>query len=314
MSTMLDDLRMYARLPRALRRIFRAPMTPQEAKETIRRRMANRSELFVSGIERNIFANSSSPYLPLLKRAGCEAGDLRECVRQAGIEQTLTRLRAEGVYLTFEEFKGRADVTRNGLSYRVTPAALNNPHLTSFISIESGGSTGRPTASAVDVDHLLGTTPMHWLRAEAYNLTDAPEVLWQGILPASTLTTLIHRARMGMMPVRWFSSIGLRDSRHWVKYDLATYYTLGWMRLLGARVPFPEYRSLGEAGLVARSIYALAREHGKCRVNMNVSRALRVSLFAQEQGWDMGGVSFVSGGEPCTPVKVEAIEKCGARF
>jgi phenylacetate-coenzyme A ligase PaaK-like adenylate-forming protein len=28
----------------------------------------------------------------------------------------------------------------------------------------------------------------------------------------------------------------------------------------------------------------------------------------------MGGVSFVSGGEPCTPAKVEAIEKCGARF
>jgi phenylacetate-coenzyme A ligase PaaK-like adenylate-forming protein len=200
------------------------------------------------------------------------------------------------------------------LSFQITPGALNNPHTAGFISIESGGSTGTPTASAVDVEHLLSATPLHWLRAAAYDLMDATEVIWQGILPASTLTTLMHRARMGQMPARWFSQIGSRDSKHWVKYGLATYYTLGWMRLLGAPVPFPEYVPPARAEVVAQYVQELLSRHGKCRIHTNVSRALRMSLVAQERGWDFRGATFIGGGEPCTNAKVSAIVKCGARF
>ncbi len=56
-----------------------------------------------------------------------------------------------------------------------------------------------------------------------------------------------------------------------------------------------------------------ARRHGKSAVSATVSSSLRTSLAAQEHGLDLGGVTFLSGGEPLTPDKVRGIEKNRAR-
>ena len=37
-----------------------------------------------------------------------------------GVEETLTKLAAEGVYFTLDEFKGKADVVRGSTAFRVS--------------------------------------------------------------------------------------------------------------------------------------------------------------------------------------------------
>jgi hypothetical protein len=103
------------------------------------------------------------------------------------------------------------------------------------------------------------------------------------------------------------------DSKHWVKYGLATYYVLLWMRLCGMPVPFPRYVTPDRAIEVARSLADLLRMHGGCLLNTIASSALRVCLAAQEEGIDFAGLMISCGGEPLTPAKVRAIELTGAQ-
>jgi hypothetical protein len=49
--------------------------------------------------------------MALLRAAGCELEDLERMTGQDG-EATLERLRRSGVYVTFDEFKGRAPIVR----------------------------------------------------------------------------------------------------------------------------------------------------------------------------------------------------------
>ena len=55
------------------------------------------------------------------------------------------------------------------------------------------------------------------------------------------------------------------------------------------------------------------RTHGRCFVNVQVSRALRVSLAAQQAALDLSGTTFELNGEPVTPTKVREIERCGVK-
>jgi phenylacetate-coenzyme A ligase PaaK-like adenylate-forming protein len=49
-------------------------------------------------------------------------------------------------------------------------------------------------------------------------------------------------------------------------------------------------------------------------ISVQVSRALRIALAAQEKGLDLTGVTFMIAGEPPTPAKVAQITRTGARF
>jgi hypothetical protein len=72
-------------------------------------------------IRTRVFESPGSPYLKLLKYAGCEYSDLRTYVHIHGLEKTLERLATEGVYLTSAEFKGKSEVVRGSLSFKVSP-------------------------------------------------------------------------------------------------------------------------------------------------------------------------------------------------
>jgi hypothetical protein len=119
---------------------------------------------------------------------------------------------------------------------------------------------------------------------------------------------------IGNAPQRWFSPIGLRDSKYWLKYGLATYYILFWMRLYGVRVPLPEYVKVEQAIVVVRCVAEMLQAHQRCVIHTNVSRALRVCLAAQEAGIDLRGATFTGGAEPTTPAKVRQIERAGVSY
>lgn len=314
MGETLDYIKMYARFPVALRRFLRHHLTLEEASALVRKRMAQREENFLAIVQRNIYNYQRSPYLPLLRTAGCEFGDLHALVKQRGLEGALLALRAAGVYYTFEEFKGRVPVVRNGQTLPIKPGDFDNPYIRSVYTAESGGSTGAGTRVAQDLDQLAARAPHLLLTLAAHKLLDAPQVIWRGILPASTLNQVLQRAYFGNTTARWFSNIGLFDSKHWIKYDLATYYAIVWMRMYGVRAPFPQYVTADKAVVVARCVAELLKAHGQCLLSAGVSPSLRVCLAAQEAGLDLRGATVTLAGEPSTPAKIRSMESVGARF
>ena len=314
MNETLTYLKTFAQLPLSLHRFARHTLTLEEAQRIVRERMEQREENFLRTVERSVYGYPASPYLTLLKMAGCELGDLRALVRQKGLEGALRALRDEGVYVTFEEFKGRKPIVRNGREIPVTGWDFDNPFMQRAFTIRSSGSTGAATNVGVNLEEIAARAPHELLTLSAHGLLGAPVVRWSNILPAGTLRNILRSVYIGHPPQRWFSPLGLRDSRYWLKYALATYYILAWVRLSGVRVPLPEYVKVDQAYVVARCVAELLQARGRCVLNSSVSLSLRVCLAAQEAGLDLRGATFQGSGEPATPAKKAYLERAGVHF
>ena len=314
MNETLEYLRMFAQFPFSLRRFLRCRLTLDEAKQIMRERVEQREANFLHVVERSVYEHPRSPYLPLLKAAGCELGDVRMMVERDGLEVTLRRLREAGVYVTFEEFKGRKPIERNGKTASVRPSDFDNPRTRSDLIMQTGGSTGAAISVGVDLDDTAARAPQEMITLAAHGLLNAASVRWSGLLPASGPRSILKCAYFGQVPARWFSPFGLTESKHWVKYGLANYYIHGWLWLNGVHVPWPKTVRVDQAIVVARSIEELVRAHGRCSVNTTVSRALRVCIAAQEAGIDLRGAAFFGTSEPATPAKVRQITASGAGF
>ncbi len=314
MNEALAYAKMFAELPLALRRFARRRLSLDEAKDIIRERMAHREERFLHMLASNIYGYPASPYLPMLEMAGCEMGDLRQMVKRRGLEDTLRSLRNAGVYVTFEEFKGRKPMTRDGRKIAVTPRDFDNPFARRHFAFQTGGSTGVASSVAVDLDHIAERAPHDAVTLAAHGLRGVPSALWRGIIPDSTLGAILRRAYVGELPVRWFSHLGWRDSKHWLKYGAASCYVILLTRLLGMPMPLPEPTYVDQAAVVARWMSEMLKTYGQCLLYTNVSRGVRLCLAAEEAGLDLRGATIKGGGEPATSAKVRQFERAGVRY
>ncbi len=310
-----SELKMYGRFAWRLRSFLRDTISMEDAQRTVKRLMAEREDNFLRLVERAIFGYPRSPYLPLLKMAGCELGDIQNMVPQKGLEGTLRALREAGVYLTYEESKGRKLIVRGGKEFRFQPHDFDNPLPLAAYSVESGGSTGAGTRSSHDLDHLRVIAAHELITYTAHGVTDIPKVIWRGVLPdGSGIDNVLRLSHYGRVPQKWFSHHNPYDLQPVVfKYRLATLLTVIVGRLVGVPLPWPEYVKLEEASVVARWIAAALKEHGACLVLAPASRALRVCLAASDAGIDLTGATFRIAGEPVTKAKVSAIRRTGAK-
>jgi hypothetical protein len=305
---------MFARFPSALREFARNPLTVERAKEIVRARMASRGAMFLAIAERSIYGQAKSPYLALLKHAGCELGDLKQLVSDKGLEGALRHLRDAGVYVLFDELKGRKPIIRNGLSLEVTAKDFDNPNANRHFTVQTGGSTGLPSLVSQDLDHVAAKAPMHMVMLDAYGLLDVPTAHRNHILPGTGLRFLLERAHMRQWSEHWYSSLGWRDHKAWPKYNAATLFMLACARLNGLKIPFPEIVRLDESIIVAQWMSDTLKRHGSCMLAGNVSHALRVCVAAQEAGLSLRGATFRIGGEPLTPGKAQVMKDAGIRL
>ena len=310
-----NTLRMYGRFAMGLPAFFRDTITLEEARTIVRRRLAEREENFLRMMERGVFDNPQSPYLPLMALAGCEMGDIRTMVRRRGLEDTLKALREAGVFFTFEEYKGREPVVRDGKVIPIKPGDFDNPYLSRAYHGEAGGTTGAGIRVSTDLDHLADHAPFLMLTWHAHGVLDAPKAIWRGILPdPSGINYILRTARFDRIPRKWFSLLSARDLKWSLRYPLATFATVAIGRGLGVPIPWPETVRLDQADVVVRWAAETIEEHGTCLILTQVSRALRICLVAREKGIDLSGATFVLGGEPPTPAKVRVIESVGAGY
>lgn len=311
----MNDLRMYGRFAVGLRGFLRRRIDLETARETVRRRFDEREDRFLRIVERGIYAHPESPYLPLLREAGCEFGDLRAMVRQRGLEAALGELRVAGVRVTFDQFKGRAPIRSGGSIVSTGPGAFDNPFAARHYVTETGGSTGAGTRIPHDLDHLSATAPFYVLAYDAHGVLEAPIGLWRGVLPSGAGVNNVLRSSLLENPVRrWFAPVVSENLQPALRFRLATAWLVYAGRILGAPMPRPEAVPLDQAIVVARWSADTVRSEGACLIRTSVSMALRVALAAVEEGLSLEGVTLMGGGEPPTPAKVRGVERSGARF
>jgi hypothetical protein len=313
-SRTAEYLKMFAQFPFALWRYLRERPSLPAAERLVRERIARRTEHFLRLVELSVYGVPTSPYLALLKLAGFALSDVRALVAEKGLEGTLRELRSRGVYVTYEEFKGRTPIVRNGLTLAVTERDFDNPFARHDFRLTTGGSTGLANKVYQDLDHIAAMATIDMVVLAEHNLLDAPTVHWTHMLPGSGLRFILRRAYHGDTTHRWFSPVGWREIKPWLKNDFATLYMVFWMRALGIRVSFPKVVRPSEAVTVARWMRKTLDADGRCLLYANVSHVVRVCVSAQDGGFDLAGAAVFLSSEPLTPAKAERIERAGVRI
>jgi hypothetical protein len=311
----MDNARMYVQFALGLRRFLKHPPKSETARAAVNKNLANRESNFLRLLEHGVYANPRSPYLALLNHAGITLSDVKSMIDQCGLERTLRMLHEKGVYVTFEEFKGRVPIERPGFRLEHSDRDFDNPKLRSYYEGQTSGSTGAGTRVAMDLDHMSETLNQCMVYLDLMDDLEAPAAIWFPVLPATSgLSSCLIVACLGMRVDKWFTPVTSAKMHIPARYRIATEYARGMARMFGVKIPRPEPVSVSEAGRIALWAHKTIREHGRCILITYVSLGVRVALAAREMGLDLTGALFAGAGEPPTPAKVRTIRSSGATF
>ena len=292
---------------------MRRRMSVAEALSIVQRRLQNREANFLASLARGVYQKTGSPYRELLDMAGCTLADIRELIQKEGLAGTLERLRREGVYVSFEEFKGMAPIVRGSLTLNPLPSDFDNPANSRYYSSTTGGTTGPERRVRLDLEHLESLLPGRIVVRHVQGLTGIPAASWSDLPPAGGLKGVLLTAAAGEDATYWFITRGSSWTRG-IRYRAATHAALGVARLAGASVRWPEHVPLEQAATLARWARDQVSRHGACTIHSSVSRILRIAVAARESNIDLAGTILRGGGEPPTPAKVAQIVASGATF
>ncbi len=302
----LDLARRSVALPRFLRR----PLDLPAATAAVAAGMRGREAAFLASVEQLVFGVAASPLRRLLEWTGCTPGDLRKLVSAEGVEGALTRLRAAGVFVTADEFRGRIPLRRAGLELALTPRDFDNPRLLGGVAGATSGSTGGSVPVRYDWPFLAAEAAGELLLLEAHGLREAPLAFWMPGPPGiAGLHNLLAHAKLGRPPERWFST----SPAPRLQDGLACGIDRGWRlarRLLPRLGPAPEWVPAERAGEVARWLAGAAQPAAlKCFA----SSALRVAGAAVAAGLDLSHSVVFAGGEPLTAARRDFLAVSGLR-
>jgi hypothetical protein len=188
----LEGARLLATLPRFLRR----PITVDEARRTLRRRLEHRADNFLELARDAIFARPSSVYRRLLALAGCEYGDLARLVRREGVEATLATLLRHGVYLTVDEFKGRRPIVRGTSTIVARPGDMRDAAAAAHLSVDTGGSRGAATSVPIDLAFVRSRAVDSCLAFHAIGGGEWSHAVW-GVPGGAMIVVMLECAAFG---------------------------------------------------------------------------------------------------------------------
>lgn len=312
MPSALSELSTFARFTTTLPGYLRDRMTPEQARQRLANALANREEHFLQVVERGVFGNPGSPYLPLFRLAGVELGDIQSLVRADGLDAALGRLYDAGMYVTLDEVKGRRPIERPGLSVPVTSGAFDNPLMTSHYQAMSSGSRGPRTRVNIDLALLEHEAAYVQQYLDAFDLWKRPYAVWRPVPPVVTAVKWILRLeKLGKPLDRWFSQtpVVLGDG-NW-KFAIFTRTTVAQGRALGRQFPSPVHVPTNAPDPVAEWLASMSRRGKPAVLDTMVSSAVRVCSYAKEEGFDISGTLFRLGGEPLTAAKAQLIADVG---
>jgi hypothetical protein len=309
-----EELSAFARYARRLPGFLRSPIEPSEGRRRIRAWIDRREQSFLDVLERGVYANPGSPYLPLLDAAGIGLGDARTLIAERGLEGALGALRDSGVYATLDEFKGHAPLERNGVSRQLGDGDFDNPLIAGHYWGATGGSRGTSRRVAVDLGRLEHEAAYQGPFREAFGLSGRPFGIWRVIPPSRAgLNNYLYQVKSGASVQRWFNPYRAPRDLDSLRFALFTAYTTRLGRRFGGELRGPEYCPTTEAARVARWLADCAERGSPAVLDAQSGLGIRACLAAQDHGLEIAGTFLRLGGEPFTDAKARVIEATGSR-
>ena len=216
------------------------------------------------------------------------------------------------MYLTHAETKGTVPVVRQGREITNSPAACNNPGADRGMTGGSSGSRSAGSVSETGTAWRVYREAYEALLRREFDFARYSEVSLMPILPASWgISYAATACRLGGRVERWFTSGGtMRQAGH---YRAVTRLLVAEGRLLGVRMPWPEYLQPGDFEPVVVHLAECAKRGRFALVRGTVSAITRICCAARERGQDIAGTVFLAGGEALTEARRELIESLGCR-
>jgi hypothetical protein len=308
-GSLSEDLVMGLRLLRRLPAYLRHPLMLAECRSILQRRLERREGDFLDLMQRAVFANQASPYLPLLSQAGCEYGDMESLVRHDGLEGALRTLYRAGVYLTTEEYKGRRPVVRGNATLAVSPFLLRNPLMVPHYRVSTSGSRGAPTGIPLNLSCIRDRAVNMYLALDARGGANWRNAVWG--IPA--ISPLLWFSACGAPAARWFSPLNPGTPGLLPRYWWST-RAIAWTgRLAGVPIPFPEHVPIDAPLPIGRWMARTLQAGEVPHLWAFPSSAVRLCRAAEEAGIDLTGARFTVTGEPVTESCLSAIRRVHAQ-
>ncbi|HEX5229089.1 MAG TPA: hypothetical protein VFW44_15335 [Bryobacteraceae bacterium] len=295
----------YLQTLRGLRAFVRTPPLADPI-SIVKRQVDNREKIFLETLRRVIFDTSSSPYGAMFQLARCSYEDAAGLVRSSGLESTLEKLRAAGVYMSQDEFKGNSPIVRDGQEIAAHSSSFRNPLVSGAIRHVSSGSRGRAVQTFRSSSFTLHQEAMHELVVREFHLQDRAQIILRPTLPSTLgFQDCAFVARKGHRLEGWYAS-GASGA-----YAPATSALVIAARVSGCRLPFPTVLQDNDFSPAARSVARLSANGVQCLVSGPVSPAVRLASAALDQGLDIAGTLFLVSGESLTDAKRAVVERAG---
>ncbi len=302
----LNDLVQLGRMTRDFPGFLRSPITVEQAVDIIKGRLATREERFLRILEQMIYGHPQSPYLLLLRAAGAECGDVKAMVAKEGVEGALTNLSGAGVYITFDEFKGRKEAIRGSQRFAFAEDDFDNPRASPHFEARSGGTRGAGTSVKMGLPSIADKAVDTAVALHVHALSQSEHAVWLGI---GGLQLVLLYLKLGRAPLAWFYPVKPLP----FKTRAGTRYLAMLGRLLGSPLPTPMFADLQNPGGIALWLADRLKEHKSVCVTTYASGAVRISAAAREGGLDLTGACFITLGEPYTEAKQRIVGATGAR-
>lgn len=298
----------------ALKNFLRQPITLDQARKEVERRIALRAARFLTVVDRRVFRRPESPYAKLLKNAGCDFAELGAQIKRYGVEKTLERLAAEGVYLTPDEFKGKREVKRGQLRLLVEPEDLEAGESLPGLRMQTSGTTNAPRSYLIPIPALASRAFSLCVFYAAHDLFSHSGAVYDAVLPSNGgIRELLVCSGFGYRLDRWFAR--RVPSHHWLGArcsEALTYLVVMMGNAFGPGFPRPEFIESENVGPILDWFIQERRRGKPCLIRLTPSNAARIARAAWDKSVSLEGVKFRVGGEPFTEAKRDAIARVGA--
>jgi len=296
-------------LPKYIRFFFElAPflsdtLSYEKAESTIRQRLAKRQDNFLELVKKGVFANPRSPYLKLFKLSKYTYNDVERIVKKEGLESALQNFRADGIFLSVEEFKGRAPTKRKEKQFIFKDSDFNNPLISSYYTLQSGGSRSRGTSVEMNLSALSARAAYFPLMIKMHELENSLIGMWFPAPPLGAgLMPFLQFAKGGKFISKWFTPTQLRFVR-----GIGLKIMAEIVGSLNKRFPYPEYASIDEVEKVVHWIVEMKKSKGSLLFLTFPSSAVRICELAKQKNLDISNTKFWLVGEPISEAKYNVI-------
>jgi hypothetical protein len=297
-----------------LRRTVSRPWHLEDALRTVGDEAGRREERFLRSLDALVWPYAASPTRRLLAAAGLEPVDVRRLVDASGLDAALGALRDHGVYVSYEEYQGRAEARRGSATFSFSPPDFFNPVVRGDYMATTGGSRslGTPVELSWAWQRYQGVkTP---IQRQLTGLGDGPAAVWLPVFPsAAGFGAVVKTAAGGTVPERWFSQIPVDVQGIAGHKQLANRAIPALAALTRTGLPSPEHVPTDDPEPVVRWLEGAVARAGRALIAGYASSITAAARWAVDHGVDLTGVVAHPASEPVTAGKLAAIRAAGMR-